>query len=130
MMLEAETREGLARLRIRVRVNPLSFFCLLLRRHGGPLWLREEAARTPEDVIFPPPPAGARSINGVTPPRPPRRALCLPALKLCPTPGNNSAGLIRRRGRLENKRINSPLIVNGEHLKTIQCANYADSITV
>lgn len=52
------------------------------------------------------------------------------AVKPFPTHYSNSAGFILMRRVLNNKRINSPLIVNWEHLKTVQCANYADSITV
>lgn len=56
--------------------------------------------------------------------------MCVLAVKPFSTHYNNSAGFILMHSVLNNKRINSPLIVNWEHLKTIQCANYADSITV
>lgn len=56
--------------------------------------------------------------------------MCLLAVKPFPTHYSNSAGFILMRRILNNKRINSPLIVNWEHLKIVQCANYADSITV
>ena len=56
--------------------------------------------------------------------------MCLLAVKPFSTHYNNSAGFILMLCVLNSKRINSPLIVNWEHFKTIQCANYADSITV